>query len=104
MKKNLLRLFILVAFSFLTISVIAGKMPTPLTVYANYPDDIHNEACSESTGFIHPNAYGGLAPYTFLWSNSATTQNIDNIPAGIYTITVTDAASTTATASWTITS
>ncbi|MEN9302204.1 MAG: hypothetical protein RL264_633, partial [Bacteroidota bacterium] len=34
---------------------------------------------------------GGTSPYTVLWSNSATTQNISNLGPGIYTATVTDA-------------
>lgn len=33
---------------------------------------------------------GGIAPYTFLWSNGATTQSIDNLPAGPLFVTVTD--------------
>jgi ELWxxDGT repeat protein len=34
---------------------------------------------------------GGTSPYTYLWSNNATTQSITNVPAGAYTVTVTDA-------------
>ncbi len=33
---------------------------------------------------------GGKAPYTFLWNNGATSQNINNIPEGNYSVTVTD--------------
>ncbi len=33
----------------------------------------------------------GSAPYTFLWSNGATTQNLSNLSAGTYTVTATDA-------------
>jgi gliding motility-associated-like protein len=33
---------------------------------------------------------GGVAPYTILWSNSATTANISSLCAGTYTVTVTD--------------
>jgi len=32
----------------------------------------------------------GVAPFTYLWSTGATTPTITGIPAGIYTITVTD--------------
>ncbi len=45
----------------------------------------------ESTGSIDLNFNGGTSPYTFLWSNSATTQDIEGIPAGTYTVIITDA-------------
>ncbi|MFK8058143.1 MAG: SdrD B-like domain-containing protein [Saprospiraceae bacterium] len=34
---------------------------------------------------------GGLAPYSFAWSNGATTQNLTNVGPGTYEVTVTDA-------------
>ena len=33
---------------------------------------------------------GGILPYTFLWSNGATTQDLLNVPAGTYSVTATD--------------
>lgn len=47
---------------------------------------------------------GGTTPYTYLWSNGATAQDITNICAGSYTVTVTDANSNSTTANVTITS
>lgn len=38
------------------------------------------------------NVTGGTAPYTFEWSNGATTQNLIGIEPGSYTVRVTDAA------------
>ena len=46
---------------------------------------------------------GGTAPYTYLWSNGSTSQTITNVPAGTYTVTVTDANNCTGTGSRTIT-
>jgi gliding motility-associated-like protein len=34
---------------------------------------------------------GGTAPYSYNWSNGATTQNLNNLPSASYTVTVTDA-------------
>lgn len=50
-----------------------------------------------SDGVIEPEIEGGLEPYTYQWSNNATTRNLNGIPAGNYTITITDAFGTTAT-------
>jgi gliding motility-associated-like protein len=56
-----------------------------------------------ATGSINISTSGGLAPYTYLWSNAATTQNISGLVAGDYTITVTDANNCTASTQYTIT-
>ena len=44
-----------------------------------------------SNGAIDINVTGGSGHYTFLWSSGQMTQNITGIPAGSYTVTVTDA-------------
>ena len=49
-----------------------------------------NEVCGAGNGAIDINVSGGVLPYVYLWSNGAATQDITNIPAGIYSCTVTD--------------
>lgn len=53
-------------------------------------------------GAIDVTASGGVPPYSFLWSNGATTEDISNLPPNTYTITVTDATSQTVTGSATV--
>ncbi|OYU96499.1 MAG: hypothetical protein CFE21_08925 [Bacteroidetes bacterium B1(2017)] len=55
-----------------------------------------------STGSVSIAVSGGTAPYTYLWSNAATTQNISSLAAGSYSVTVTDANGCTGTTSVTI--
>ncbi len=57
-----------------------------------------------STGGATVSASGGIAPLTFLWSYlSQPTQNVSNLPAGVHTVTVTDQANCTSSATVNIT-
>ena len=43
--------------------------------------------------------FGGTPPYTFIWDNGSVSQSYDNLSAGVYTVTVTDANNCSASAS-----
>lgn len=43
-----------------------------------------------STGALSVTVSGGTSPFSYLWSNGATTQNLNNIPAGDYSLVLTD--------------
>ena len=44
-----------------------------------------------NTGIVALSISGGTAPFTYSWSNGLTTQDINNLAAGTYCVTVTDA-------------
>lgn len=44
-----------------------------------------------NNGGITTNPSGGTPTYTYLWSNTQTTQNLNNLVAGTYTVTLRDA-------------
>ncbi|PCH99142.1 MAG: hypothetical protein COB85_00615, partial [Bacteroidetes bacterium] len=59
-------------------------------------------SCGNSDGTATADATGGATPYTYLWSNSQTTQTAIGLAAGSYTVTVTDNGGCSATASLTL--
>ena len=63
-----------------------------------------NISCNGGTnGVATASAIGGTAPYTYLWSNSATTASLSGVAAGTYSVTITDANGCTDTSNVTIT-
>ncbi len=45
---------------------------------------------AQNNGYATASVTGGTAPFTFIWSNGATTSSISNLASGGYTVTVTD--------------
>ncbi len=60
----------------------------PVTV--NSLNQVNVLCIGENTGSISLDVGGGTSPYTYLWSNGATTSGIGNLVAGDYSCTITD--------------
>lgn len=82
-----------------TVTVSAGGSCTAESSF-NVPDDPNEptpsavptqSSCDFSNGSINASVTGGVAPYTFIWSNGATTEDLANVPPGSYSLTVTGA-------------
>lgn len=71
--------------SFADSNVVAINTPLVLTT------EVGRVSCKDGTdGFIDISLEGGVPPYEYEWSNDATTEDIDMLDAGFYTLTVTD--------------
>ncbi len=71
------------------IAVIVGNLGAATLV----TDSVTSPTCNGSTdGEIYVSVSGGALPYTYLWSNSDTIEDIANLTAGSYSLTVTDGA------------
>ncbi len=51
---------------------------------------VQHATCGNTTGSITASPDGGVWPYTYLWSNGATTNVINDVLPGTYSVTVTD--------------
>ena len=62
-----------------------------------------NATCNSSNGSVSVNASGGTGAYSYSWAPTGdTTTTVNNLPGGVYTITVTDINGCTFTASVTV--
>ncbi len=68
-------------------TMLVISQPNPLTLSIS-TDDV--ECFGGSTGNIDIDVFGGTPPYTYQWSNGATTQDLLNIVSGSYSVTVSD--------------
>ena len=62
------------------------------------------ETCGNSNGemYAYISGSGSVPPYTYLWSNGATTETVTGVPGGSYSVTITDAVGTPYSASATV--
>jgi len=68
-----------------------GSATLPFQANAN----VKHEACNQQNGEITLTVSYGQTPYSYQWSNGATTKDLKNIAAGTYTCIVTDAKGAT---------
>ncbi len=75
------------------VETIEATEPTAIVVTETLStyDGGFNLTCFESAdGAIALDVTGGAGNYTYLWSNAETTEDINNLDAGPYTVTITD--------------
>ncbi|TVR78352.1 MAG: PKD domain-containing protein [Saprospirales bacterium] len=71
---------------FTIIETFVVSEPDAIEVY----DVSITDVTSATQGSVIVNIRGGTPPYSFLWSNGATTQNLEDVGLGEYTLTITD--------------
>lgn len=80
-----------------TVTDVNGCVAISSAVFLDQPIEVNSNPFPSSTscpggmdGSVTLDVWGGAGGYTFNWSNGATTQNITNVLAGSYSVTVTD--------------
>lgn len=66
------------------LQIVGGVAPTGTVSI------IAEDYCGLGNGSLEVTAIGGTAPYSYQWSNGVSGMSQSNLPAGIYTVTVTD--------------
>lgn len=70
-------------------AVTISEPSSSLTVSFSAVSDV---SCFGGTdGSVSASGLGGTAPYSFIWSNGSTNNSISGLPAGSYSLTLTDA-------------
>lgn len=84
----------------MTDSITINEPETSVSVVL---DSLEHVVCfGGNNGYLAITVSGGIPPYSYIWSNGATTEDIFNIPAGTYTVTVSDDHNCTVTLTETI--
>ncbi len=78
------------------------SITSPQSIVLNIDNATDISCFGLSDGTISASATGGNTPYNFVWNNGATTSVVQNLIAGTYTVTVSDANNCSADSSVTI--
>ena len=83
----------------LLLTLLAHTTQAALTVFIT----TKQPTCTHADGRLRANPSGGVGPYTYAWSTGETTQVIDDLLPGSYSVTVTDLNMDQASANTTLT-
>jgi len=82
--------------------VVAQPEPVDIELLLSEYNQFNVSCASETDGFINGIVTGGIPPYSYTWSNGSRLDGIDELGAGTYSLTVTDANGCTASAEATL--
>ena len=68
---------------------LSGHVAQSITITLH--DVVTPATCIATNGSIISFGSGGMPPYSYIWSNGATTATISGLASGVYTVTATDA-------------
>ena len=74
-----------------SISVTISPFDLPAIQFAEVQNSNSSTCLPVGNGSVTTIVSGGASPYSYLWSNNATTPNLTELSAGVYSLTVTDA-------------
>ncbi len=80
----------------------SAEVEQPVAIGAFLENETDPACFGESTGSIDGVVTGGVAPFTYTWSNGQMTESITGLTAGFYGLTIEDANGCVATASTTL--
>lgn len=92
MKFPFRKLFLVVCLFGVTISSVYGQLTLDLSS-STYAGGYNISRYGYTNGAIDLTVSNGASPYTYLWSNAETTEDISGLSAGAYSVIVTDDAS-----------
>lgn len=72
-------------------SIIFNTNPNPCQGLQISFTSVNESAPGAHDGAIDISVYGGIAPFVYNWNNGAASEDLGNLSAGFYTVSVTDA-------------